>query len=101
MARAQASYIVWKLINAVPELKNKNIPVEVRKVPLTEAFMRGICFLGYKDIYNHYLIVLNFMLKINCVYYLLLAPILKIAYNILKVIFCFNICGMIELDYWL
>ena len=46
ITRAQASYIVWKLINAVPELKNKNIPVSVRKVPPTEAFMRGICFFG-------------------------------------------------------
>ncbi|BCS82354.1 hypothetical protein [Anaerocellum diazotrophicum] len=46
ITRAQASYIVWKLINAVPELKNKNIPVSVRRVPPTEAFMRGICFFG-------------------------------------------------------
>ncbi len=46
LTRAQASYIVWKLINAVPELKDKNIPVEVRRVPPTEAFMRGICFFG-------------------------------------------------------
>ncbi|ADQ06127.1 conserved hypothetical protein [Caldicellulosiruptor hydrothermalis 108] len=46
ITRAQASYIVWKLINAVPELKDKNIPVEVRRVPPTEAFMRGICFFG-------------------------------------------------------
>ncbi|WPX08171.1 hypothetical protein [Anaerocellum danielii] len=46
LTRAQASYIVWKLINAVPELKNKNIPVSVRRVPPTEAFMRGICFFG-------------------------------------------------------
>ncbi|WP_271629038.1 hypothetical protein [Caldicellulosiruptor sp. DIB 104C] len=29
LTRAQASYIVWKLINAVPELKDKNIPVKV------------------------------------------------------------------------
>jgi len=51
ITRAQASYIVWKLINAVPELKKKNIPVSVRKVPPTEAFMRGICFFGgpYSD----------------------------------------------------
>jgi len=28
LTRAQASYIVWKLINAVPELRNKNIPVK-------------------------------------------------------------------------
>ncbi|WPX08868.1 S-layer homology domain-containing protein [Anaerocellum danielii] len=46
LTRAQASYIVWKLINAVPELKKKNIPVSVRRVPPTEAFMRGICFYG-------------------------------------------------------
>ncbi|WPX09504.1 hypothetical protein SOJ16_000716 [Caldicellulosiruptor danielii] len=46
LTRAQASYIVWKLINSVPELKNKNIPVSVRRVPPTEAFMRGICFFG-------------------------------------------------------
>ncbi|ADQ04152.1 hypothetical protein Calow_0575 [Caldicellulosiruptor owensensis OL] len=46
LTRAQASYIVWKLINAVPELKDKNIPIEVRRVPPTEAFMRGICFFG-------------------------------------------------------
>ncbi|BCS82361.1 hypothetical protein [Anaerocellum diazotrophicum] len=46
ITRAQASYIVWKLINAVPELKDKNIPVSVRRVPPTEAFMRGICFFG-------------------------------------------------------
>lgn len=29
LTRAQASYIVWKLINAVPQLKDKNIPVKV------------------------------------------------------------------------
>lgn len=46
LTRAQASYIVWQLINAVPELKDKNIPVSVRRVPPTEAFMRGICFFG-------------------------------------------------------
>ncbi|WAM36592.1 S-layer homology domain-containing protein [Caldicellulosiruptor acetigenus] len=46
LTRAQASYIVWKLINAVPELKAKNIPVSIRRVPPTEAFMRGICFFG-------------------------------------------------------
>jgi len=46
LTRAQASYIVWKLINAVPELRDKNIPVSVRRVPPTEAFMRGICFYG-------------------------------------------------------
>jgi len=28
LTRAQASYIVWKLINSVPELKDKNIPVK-------------------------------------------------------------------------
>ena len=46
LTRVQASYIVWKLINAVPELRDKNIPVSVRRVPPTEAFMRGICFFG-------------------------------------------------------
>jgi len=30
----------------VPELRDKNIPVSVRRVPPTEAFMRGICFFG-------------------------------------------------------
>lgn len=29
LTRAQAAYIVWKFINAVPELKDKNIPVKV------------------------------------------------------------------------
>jgi len=28
LTRAQASYIVWKLINSVPELRDKNIPVK-------------------------------------------------------------------------
>lgn len=42
LTRAQASYIVWKLINAVPELKNKNIPVKtVVLSPVDYTFWTG------------------------------------------------------------
>ncbi|MEZ0535967.1 hypothetical protein ACAG39_01820 [Caldicellulosiruptoraceae bacterium PP1] len=42
LTRAQASYIVWKLINAVPELKDKNIPVKtVVLSPVDYTFWTG------------------------------------------------------------
>lgn len=42
LTRAQASYIVWKLINAVPELKDKNIPVKtVVLSPVDYTFWSG------------------------------------------------------------
>mgnify|MGYP001627181233 CR=1 FL=1 len=42
LTRAQASYIVWKLINAVPELRDKNIPVKtVVLSPVDYTFWPG------------------------------------------------------------
>lgn len=42
LTRAQASYIVWKLINAVPELKDKNIPIRtVVLSPVDYTFWTG------------------------------------------------------------
>ncbi|WAM33316.1 hypothetical protein [Caldicellulosiruptor morganii] len=42
LTRAQASYIVWKLINAVPELRDKNIPVKtVVLSPVDYTFWSG------------------------------------------------------------
>ncbi|WPX08871.1 hypothetical protein SOJ16_000028 [Caldicellulosiruptor danielii] len=42
LTRAQASYIVWKLINNVPELRDKNIPVKtVVLSPVDYTFWSG------------------------------------------------------------
>ncbi|WAM33804.1 hypothetical protein [Caldicellulosiruptor morganii] len=41
LTRAQASYIVWKLINSVPELKNKNIPVKAEILTPWDLTIRG------------------------------------------------------------
>ncbi|ADQ03747.1 hypothetical protein Calow_0139 [Caldicellulosiruptor owensensis OL] len=42
LTRAQASYIVWKLINSVPELRDKNIPVKtVVLSPVDYTFWTG------------------------------------------------------------
>jgi len=42
LTRAQASYIVWKLINSVPELRDKNIPVKtVILSPVDYTFWSG------------------------------------------------------------
>ncbi|ADQ45220.1 hypothetical protein Calkro_0313 [Caldicellulosiruptor kronotskyensis 2002] len=41
LTRAQASYIVWKLINAVPELKDKNIPVKTEILTPWDLTLRG------------------------------------------------------------
>ncbi|WPX09510.1 hypothetical protein [Anaerocellum danielii] len=41
LTRAQASYIVWKLINNVPELKNKNIPVKTEILTPWDLTIRG------------------------------------------------------------
>jgi len=41
LTRAQASYIVWKLINAVPELRKKNIPVKTEILTPWDLTLRG------------------------------------------------------------
>ena len=61
LTRAQASYIVWKLINAVPELRDKNIPVKVEILsPVDYTFwskgepdanLRGVYVPWYRDPY--------------------------------------------------